>query len=182
MTESEHNPDNIIERAVQQFVDDQLQGKQPDIDKFVRQFPGYESQIRQRLQNLDEIESLFDCLMQADDSDFGDPITESNLIGQKLGDFEILKMVGQGGMGAVFLAQQASLDREVALKVISSVGGTQTKNLDRFKRESKVLAKISHPNIVPIYEVGQQGAYSYFAMEYVEGTSLGKILTRTLLA
>ena len=177
MTESEHNSENIIEQAVQRYVDAQLQGQKPDIDEFVKQYPDFEGQIKQRLQNLDEIDSLFDVLMKADDSDFGDSITESNLIGQKLGDFEILKMIGHGGMGAVFLAQQVSLDREVALKVISSVGGPQAKNLDRFKRESKVLAQISHPNIVPIYEVGQHGPYSYFAMELVKGVSLDKILS-----
>jgi len=177
MTEAEHNPENIIEQAVQRFVDAQLQGQPPDIDEFVKQYPEFESQIRQRLQNLDKIDSLFDCLMQTDDSDFNNAITESSLIGQKLGDFEILKMVGHGGMGAVFLAQQASLDREVALKVISSIGGLQAKDLDRFKRESKVLAQISHPNIVPIYEIGQHGPYSYFAMEYVKGVSLDKILS-----
>ena len=53
MTESEHNSDNIIEQAVQRFVDAQLQGKKPDIDEFVKQYPEFESQIRQRLQNLD---------------------------------------------------------------------------------------------------------------------------------
>jgi len=172
MTESEHNPDNIIERAVQQFVDGQLQNKQPDIDEFVRKFPGYESQIRQRLQNLDEIESLFDCLLQADDSDFA----EHDLIGQRLGDFELLSVIGTGGMGVVFLARQVSLDRKVALKVISDISGAHRRTLDRFKREAKILAKISHPNIVQIYEVGQQGPYSYFAMEYVDGSSLDRIL------
>ncbi len=177
MTESEHNSEDIIEQAVQRFVDGQLQGQHPDIDEFVKQYPEFESQIRQRIQNLQEINSLFDCLMQADDSDFDDTTTKYELVGQTLGDFEILKMIGQGGMGAVFLARQFSLDREVALKVISSVGGAQVKNLDRFKRESKVLAKISHPNIVPIYEVGHQGPYFYFAMEYVKGVSLDKILS-----
>ncbi len=174
---SKHNSENIIEQAVQRFADAQLQGQKPNIDEFVKQYPEFESQIRQRIQSLQEVDSLFDCLMQADDSDFGDATTEYNLVGQKLGDFEILKMIGQGGMGAVFLARQVSLDREVALKVVSHIGGAQVKHLDRFKRESKVLAKISHPNIVPIYEVGQQGPYSYFAMEYVKGVSLDKILS-----
>lgn len=177
MTESEQNPKDIIEQAVQRFVDAQLQGQQPDIDEFVKQYPEFESQIRQRLRNLDEIDSLFGVLMQEDNSDVGETISESDLIGQRLGDFEILKMIGQGGMGAVFLARQVSLDREVAVKVISSVGGSQAKDLDRFKRESKVLAKITHPNIVPIYEIGQHGPYSYFAMEYVKGISLDKILS-----
>jgi len=173
MTESEHN--NIIEQVVQRFIDAQLQGQEPDINEVAEQYPELESQIIMRLQNLDKIDRLFDCLMQADDSDFGEAI-EDNLVGQKLGDFVILKMIGQGGMGAVFLARQVSLDREVAVKVISSVGGSQAKDLDRFKRESRMLAKISHPNIVSIYEVGQQGPYSYFAMEYVKGVSLDKIL------
>lgn len=176
MTESDNNSEHIVEQAVQRFVDAQLQGQKPNIDEFVKQYPDFESQIRQRLQSLDEIDSLFGVLMQEDDSHEGETILESDLVGQKLGDFEILKMIGQGGMGAVFLARQVSLDREVAVKVISSVGGSQAKDLDRFKRESKVLAKITHPNIVPIYEVGQQGPYSYFAMEYVKGVSLDKIL------
>ncbi len=177
MTKPEHNPENIIEQAVQQFVDAQLRGQEPDIDEFVKQYPQFESQIRKRIQNLRQIDNLFDCLMQADNGDFSKATPKYNLVGQKLGDFEILKIIGQGGMGAVFLARQVSLDREVALKVISSVGDAQTKHLDRFKRESRVLAKISHPNIVPIYEIGQQGPYSYFAMQYVDGVSLDKILS-----
>ncbi len=177
MKEFENNSGNLIEQAVQLFIDAQLQGQRPDIDEFVKQYPKLENQIRQKLQNLDKIENLFNCLMQADESEFRETTAEYNLIGQKLGDFEILELIGQGGMGAVFLARQVPLDREVALKIISSVGGKKAKNLDRFKRESKVLAKISHPNIVPIYEVGQHGPYSYFAMEYVKGTSLDKILS-----
>ena len=170
------NQEKIIEQAVQQFIDAQLQGQELNIDELVKQYPEFEDQIRQRIRNLDKINGLFACLMQADDSDFAAELTEHSLVGQKLGDFEILSLSGTGGMGAVFLARQVSLDREVALKVISSVGGAQAKNLDRFKRESKVLAKISHPNIVPIYEVGQHRPYFYFAMEYVKGVSLDKIL------
>jgi eukaryotic-like serine/threonine-protein kinase len=178
MTESsEQKPENIIEQAVQRFVDAQLQGQQPNIDEFVKQYPEFESQIGQRIQSLQKIDGLFACLMEADTSDFGEGIPEHSLIGKRLGDFEVLSLIGTGGMGAVFLARQVSLDREVALKVVSSVGGTQAKNLDRFKRESKVLAKISHPNIVPIYEVGQHGPYFYFAMEYVKGVSLDKIIS-----
>jgi len=177
MTESEHNSENTIEQAVQQFVDAQLQGGKPDIDEFAKQYPECESQIRHRLQNLEAIDGLFANLMQSDESDFGDVIGADNLIGQRLGDFEILSLIGQGGMGAVFLARQVSLDRNVALKVISDVGGARGKTLERFKREAKVLAKVSHPNIVPIYEVGQDGPYSYFAMEYVKGSSLDRILS-----
>jgi len=172
-----HNNEDIIEQAVQRFVDAQLQGQKPNLDEFVKQYGGLEYQIRQRIKSLEEIEGLFDCIIQAETSDFPDAVIEDSLIGQRLGDFEILRLIGRGGMGAVFLARQVSLDREVALKVISDISGGYKKTLERFKREAKVLAKISHPNIVAIYEVGEQGPYSYFAMEYIRGTSLDKILT-----
>lgn len=177
MAESpENNHENIVDQAVQQFLDAQLQGKEPNIDEFVKNYPGLEHQIQQKIEKIQRIDGLFSCLMQSDDSDFGETIAEHDLVGQKLGDFEVLSLIGTGGMGAVFLARQSSLDREVALKVISDVSGARKRTLERFKREAKVLAKISHPNIVSIYEVGEQGPYSYFAMEYIKGVSLDKIL------
>lgn len=171
-----NNQRDVLEKAVQQFVEAQLDGQKPDIDEFAQKYPGLEDQIRQRVLNLEEIDSLFSNLMEVGDDDFGDSIAGHELIGQELGDFEILSLIGAGGMGAVFLARQISLDREIALKVIVDIGGVRGRNLERFKREARVLAKISHPNIVPIYEVGEQGPYSYFAMEYVKGVSLEKIL------
>lgn len=173
---AQQNQENILEQAVQQFIDAQLQGQNPDIDEFVKQYLDIECQIRQRIQNLQQINNLFDCLAETNDYDYSNTPADHDLVGQKLGDFEILEVVGQGGMGVVFLARQISLDRKVALKVISDVSGTHSRTLERFKREAKILAKIAHPNIVPIYEVGEEGPYSYFAMEYVDGTSLDRIL------
>jgi serine/threonine protein kinase/tetratricopeptide (TPR) repeat protein len=173
---AKNNQKNIVEQAIQQFVDAQLRGQNPDINELVKQYPEFEDRIRQRIQNFQHINGLFDCLMQADDSDFAPEISEHNLIGQMLGDFKILSVIGTGGMGAVFLAHQISLDRDVALKVISDISGARKKSIERFGREAKVLARISHPNIVPIYEVGQEGPYSYFAMEYVKGVSLNKVI------
>lgn len=172
----ENNQKDVLEKAVQQFIDVQLAGQEPDLGEFVKDYPGLEDQIRQRICSLGEIDSLFASLMNGQDDNFGETIAGYELIGQTLGDFEILSLIGTGGMGAVFLARQISLDREVALKVISDVGGIRGKSLERFKREAEVLAKTSHPNIVPIYEVGEQGPYSYFAMEYIEGVSLDRIL------
>ncbi|MBL7186291.1 MAG: tetratricopeptide repeat protein [Phycisphaerae bacterium] len=173
---TENNQESVIDEAVQQFVNARLQGQEPDLDEFVKNYPSLEHQIRRKIEKIQRIDGLFSGLMEADDSDYCEPVSEHDLVGQKLGDFEILSLIGAGGMGAVFLARQVSLDREVALKVISDVSGARGKSLERFNREAKVLAKISHPNIVPVYEVGEQGPYSYFAMEYVQGVSLDKIL------
>ncbi|MFC1636343.1 protein kinase [Planctomycetota bacterium] len=173
---TENSRDSVIDDVVQKFVTARLQGQEPDLDEFVKNYPGYEDRIRQKIEKIQRLDGLFSGLMQAEDSDYSEPVSEHNLIGQTLGDFEILSLIGAGGMGAVFLARQISLDREVALKVISDVSGSRGSSLERFKREAKVLAKISHPNIVPVYEVGEQGPYSYFAMECVDGISLDKIL------
>ena len=172
----ENNQRDGPEKAVQRYIYDRLAGREPNIDEFIKDYPGLEDQIRLRIQVYEEIESMSSSLMEAEDSGFGDSILGHELIGKKLGDFEILRPIGKGGMGAVFLARQVSLGREVALKVISDVRGVHSKSLERFKREAKVLAQTSHSHIVPIYEVGEQGPYSYFAMEYVQGVSLDKIL------
>ena len=172
----ENNQENVVEQAVERFVYAQLKGQTPAIEVFVKQYPGLENQIRDRIHKIQKLDNLFAQMTEEDD---GSPATEEsnhNLIGKKLGDFEILKLIGYGRMGAVFLARQISLGREVALKVISDVSRSRTKNLERFKREARILAQISHPNIVPVHEVGFQGPYSYFAMEYIQGVSLAEIL------
>ena len=164
---------NKLDEIVQQFIDSKLQGQNPDLDEILKKYPDLAEKIRQRIRNFEKINNLFaDLTGNGEENDL-----EHQLIGQKLGDFEILELIGTGGMGAVFLAKQISLDRQVALKVISDVRGIHSRMLERFKREANLLAKISHPNIVPIYEVGQHGPYSYFAMEYVNGISLSDILT-----
>ena len=90
MTEfPEHKSEKDIEQIVQQFVDAQLRGENPDIDEFVKQYPGLENGIRQRIHNLREIDGLFASLMQPEESDFQDTPAEHDLVGQKLGDFEI---------------------------------------------------------------------------------------------
>lgn len=170
----ENNETLLIEQILEQFIDAKLQGQDPDLKELLQKYPQFADRIKRRIQNLENINNLFDHLINADENN----LAEHQLIGQKLGDFEILELIGSGGMGAVFLARQLSLDRKVALKVISDVTGGLGKTLERFKREANVIAKISHPNFVPIYEVGEQGPYSYYAMEYVEGVSLDKILNR----
>lgn len=163
---------NKLDEIVQQFIVSKLEGQNPYLDEILKKYPALAEKIRQRIRNFEKINNLFAELTGNGEKDD----LENQLIGQKLGDFEILELIGTGGMGAVFLAKQISLDRQVALKVISDARGIRCKTLERFKREANLLAKISHPNIVPIYEVGQHGPYSYFAMEYVNGISLSDIL------
>lgn len=90
----------------------------------------------------------------------------------QLGDFKLVKKLGQGGMGEVFLAQQISLDRPVALKVMAKQFSSQEAFVKRFKREAQSMAKLDHPHIVRGYAVGEDQGLLFLAMELVKGKSL----------
>ncbi|MES2791156.1 MAG: protein kinase [Planctomycetota bacterium] len=94
----------------------------------------------------------------------------------QLGDFRLMKKLGQGGMGEVFLAHQVSLDRQVALKVMNKQFSKQENFVKRFKREAQTMAKLNHPNIVQGYAVGEEQGLLYLAMELVKGHEKGRSL------
>ena len=95
---------------------------------------------------------------------------------------EILELMGQGGMGAVYKARQKGLDRVVALKILPPAAGRDPAFAERFTREARALARLNHPNIVTVHDFGQAGEYFYFLMEYVDGANLRQsIRARTLL-
>lgn len=89
-----------------------------------------------------------------------------------LGEYRLLKKLGSGGMGTVYLAKQERLDRLVALKVLSRELAGNPTFVQRFLREARVMARLDHPNILHCYDVGQTGGWHYLAMEYAEGGSV----------
>lgn len=89
-----------------------------------------------------------------------------------LGDYRLLKKLGQGGMGSVYLAHQMKLDRQVAIKVLSKELASKPAFVQRFLREARVMAKLDHPNILRCFDVGEALGYHYLAMEFVEGGSV----------
>src|SRR6516165_6476598 len=95
---------------------------------------------------------------------------------RRLGDYRILREIGRGGMGVVYEAEQVSLGRQVALKVLPSQVAEDRQALERFRREAKAAARLPHSNIVPVYEVGRDGEVAYFAMQFIEGHGLDKVI------
>jgi predicted Ser/Thr protein kinase len=93
-----------------------------------------------------------------------------------LPQLEIIELLGQGGMGAVYKARQPSLDRLVAVKVLPRQASQDPAFAERFTREARALARLSHPNIVAVHDVGKAGDFYYFVMEYVEGVNLRQLL------
>ena len=94
----------------------------------------------------------------------------------RLGDFRIVREVGRGGMGVVYEAQQVSLGRRVALKVLPFAAAIDPKRRQRFQIEAQAAAQLHHPHIVPIFGVGCEQGIHYYAMQFVDGRSLAAVI------
>jgi serine/threonine-protein kinase len=103
-------------------------------------------------------------------------VTTDPRIGSVLAGYRIEALLGRGGMGVVYLAQDLSLERRVALKLLAPELSSDEAFRDRFLRESRLAASIDHPNVIPIYEAGETGGVLFIAMRYVDGTDLRRML------
>ncbi len=101
--------------------------------------------------------------------------------GTKLGPYEIIELLGAGGMGEVYRARDARLDRSVAIKILPAAFSADSDRLYRFEKEARSASALNHPNIITIHELGQDGSTHYIAMELVEGKTLRELLDSGLL-
>src|SRR5689334_20684999 len=95
-----------------------------------------------------------------------------------VGEYFLQRELGRGGMGVVYLARDVQLDRDVAIKVLPSPLARTAESRERFLREARTAAGLSHPHIVPIHRVGEAGGFVFFVMSYIEGETLGERLRR----
>jgi len=96
--------------------------------------------------------------------------------GTQVGPYRIADFIGRGGMGAVYRAEHTMIDRTVALKILPRALADDPEFVERFKREAQALAKLQHPNIVSLYDVGRDGDVFYFAMEHIDGANLRSVM------
>jgi serine/threonine-protein kinase len=106
------------------------------------------------------------------------PATPTDLTGRTLGEFHVLRRLGEGGMGQVYLAEQTSLQRKVALKLLKQELAADANALERFKAEALAVARVTHANIVQIYAINEEAGLHYMALEYVEGRNLREYLAK----
>jgi eukaryotic-like serine/threonine-protein kinase len=162
-----------LAKAVEAFIARRRGGDDPSIEDFAREFGD----------RADEAREVFSALKLIEDvgRDAGATGTRSLHDGgpapPRLGEYEIVREIGRGGMGVVYEARQASLGRRVALKVLPSRAVADPGLLERFRRESQAAAGLQHPNIVPVFGAGEDGGVPYYAMQYIEGRSLADLLS-----
>jgi serine/threonine-protein kinase len=102
------------------------------------------------------------------------PDTTAVRLPEQFGRYRIVRLLGEGGMGAVYLARDSQLDRDVALKVPQFSGADAARLLDRFRQEARAAATVHHPNICPVYDVGEIDGVHYLTMAFIHGKSLDK--------
>jgi WD40 repeat protein len=167
---------NPVERLAEEFLDRKRRGERPTLREYVERHP----------ELADEIRDLFPALLMMEDlgessgGTTGPPAADECVAPgarlDRLGDYRILREIGRGGMGVVYEAEQESLGRRVALKVLSAGSLLDPKQVRRFEREARAAARLHHTNIVPVFGVGCQDGHHYFVMQFIAGLGLDVVL------
>jgi hypothetical protein len=175
MSSSDSSREIVLERLAEEFVERHRNGECPPLSEYIARHPDLAADIRDLFPALVQIEKLKPGTDAT--GDFEAPAWSANgAKPERLGDYRILREVGRGGMGVVYEAEQESLGRHVALKVLPPAALLNATYLERFRREAKAAARLHHTNIVPVFGVGEAGGVPYYAMQFIRGEGLDKVL------
>src|SRR5262245_44560404 len=163
--------DALLADLIEEITDKLRAGVAVDVDAYVARHPERAAQIRELLPALQVLAAAGSTPAS------GEPATgEPSLLPGVLGDFCIVREVGRGGMGVVYEAEQLSLNRRVALKVLPFAATMDPRQLQRFHNEAKAAACLHHTNIVPVFGVGCERGVHFYAMQFIDGLSLAALL------
>jgi serine/threonine protein kinase/WD40 repeat protein/tetratricopeptide (TPR) repeat protein len=176
MVDSSSADRDPVEKLAEEFLARRGKGQTPSLTEYTQRYPELADEIRAvfpALVMLDKVDPASSELRRVDER--AEPSAEEHLPKQ-LGDFRILREVGRGGMGVVYEAEQVSLGRRVALKVLPPRSLADAHHLARFEREARAAARLHHTNIVPVYGVGADRGIHYYAMQFIQGQALNEVL------
>jgi WD40 repeat protein/serine/threonine protein kinase/tetratricopeptide (TPR) repeat protein len=162
----------LLSQLADEFADRYRRGERPSLQEYTDRHPGL----------ADDILELFPALVEMEQAkEDRDNVSEPENAGplpplERLGDFRIIREIGHGGMGVVYEAEQISLGRRVALKVLPRQVLADAKAKRRFEREARAAAKLHHTNIVPVFGVGEHEGLLYYAMQFIQGLGLDVVL------
>jgi eukaryotic-like serine/threonine-protein kinase len=167
-------------QKVKEIFDAALEREPPQRAKFLDEICGGDDDLRREVESLlasfAEADSFLETPAVAAEPDLNETERLQTSIGAKLAHYEIVRQIGAGGMGEVYLAKDKKLDRRVAIKILNGKFNQQQSNVERFIKEAKAASALNHPNILVIHEIGESGAAKFIVSEYVEGKTLREIL------
>ena len=166
---SERDP---LEMLAAEFMERLRQGQHPSTEEYAAQHPELAEEIRELFPTI----AMTERLKARQEQTSGGRVTLGAAQLTRLGDFRIVREIGRGGMGVVFEAEQESLGRRVAVKVLPRQALLDEKHLKRFQREARIAANLHHTNIVEIFGVGEQDGFHYYVMQYVQGVGLDAVV------
>ncbi len=179
MSEPESKSDVVFGLA-EEFLERHRRGERPSLKEYVDRHPELADQIREVFPVMAIMESidLIDESAAAGHPGARAPLAEVIPSLAQVGDFRIIREIGRGGMGVVYEAEQVSLGRHVALKVLPQQALAGSSNLQRFRLEARAAARLHHTNIVPVFGVGEQDGLHYYAMQFIPGQGLDVIFAK----
>ncbi len=159
---------NPVEYLAEEFLERRRRGEQTSIDEYALAHPEQSSEIR----------ALFPTILEMEDFKEKQIGTVSLDVEQLSGlrDYRIIREIGRGGMGVVYEAEQQSLGRRVALKVLPPRSVSQSSRAQRFENEAKAAARLHHTNIVPVFGTGEHSGCHFYVMQYIPGLSLDRVM------
>ena len=170
--ESDDEP--LVERLAEEILERKRRGERPSVEEYCERYPDHEAELLAFLPTLLAVEDL-----KPDSGDATGPIAGADVHGsqvESIGDYRILRELGRGGMGIVYEAEQQGLGRRVALKVLAGQSAGGPKAIARFQSEARAAARLHHTNIVPVFDVGEDGECLYYAMQLIQGQSLDLVI------
>jgi WD40 repeat protein/serine/threonine protein kinase len=171
--------DARIAQVMEEYLGALEAGERPRPEAFLARYPDLSSVLVRALEGLEFIRQAGSQMHQsvADAKRAGGDGNDADaLAGRALGDFGIVREVGRGGMGVVYEAEQLSLGRRVALKVLPFAATMDPRQLQRFHNEARAAASLHHEHIVPVYFVGCERSVHFYAMQFIDGQSLAEVI------
>jgi WD40 repeat protein/serine/threonine protein kinase len=162
-----------LDQLAEEFADRYRRGERPSLAEYTDRYPDLAEEIRELFPALVEVAQVEEdrCVEPT-----GPRAKPGPAPPPRVGDYRILREVGRGGMGVVYEAEQVSLGRRVALKVLPRNTVSDGSKVERFRREARAAARLHHTNIVPVFEVGQDGDAVYYAMQFIQGLGLDLVV------
>ncbi|HTU17234.1 MAG TPA: serine/threonine-protein kinase [Gemmataceae bacterium] len=180
---SDAHREERLNEALLAYVEARQAGKELDRSQLLAGYPDIHEELEEFFAADDEVGRLAAAVRESVQRE-AQPCTVADGVTPdvgRLGDFRLLREIGRGGMGVVYEAEQLSLRRRVALKVLPFAAALDHRQMQRFKNEALAAAQLRHENVVPVYAVGEVRGVHYYAMQFIEGRSLSSLISELKL-